>query len=167
MQGSAAEDSGWPARKGGMNRHTIADLHQLQALPLSVKIRKTECRISEWADHYGKNEIFLTFSEGKDNSVLKHIAEKIYPVLPAVYVDTLLEYPEIRKFVKQQGNVEILRPRMNFLQVIERYGHPFISREAAGCVYGAHRYMEKLREQMLPAIAVRFSIQLYGRPGRD
>lgn len=134
-----------PGNRRGMNRHTIADLHQLQALPLSVKIRKTEGRIREWADHYGKNGIFLSYSGGKDSSVLKHIAEKIYPDLPAVYVDTSLEYPEIRQFVKQQGNVEILRPRMNFRQVIERYGYPFISKEVAECVYGARRYMEKLK----------------------
>lgn len=50
-----------------MEKHTIGDLHQLQALPLSVKIKKTEYRIREWAGHYGKNGIFLAFSGGKDN----------------------------------------------------------------------------------------------------
>lgn len=62
----------------------------------------------------------------------------------AVYVDTGLEYPEIRAFVQSFENVEILRPKMNFRQVIMKYGYPFISKEVAGCVYGARRYMEKL-----------------------
>ncbi len=33
---------------------------------------------------------------------------------------------------------------MNFRQVIEKYGYPFIGKEVAECVYGARRYMEKL-----------------------
>lgn len=127
-----------------MEKHTIGDLHQLQALPLSVKIKKTEYRIREWAGHYGKNGIFLAFSGGKDSSVLMHIARKIYPEIPAVYVNTGLEFPEVQEFVKRQENVEILKPKMNFRQVIEKYGYPFIGKEVAGCVYGARRYMEKL-----------------------
>ena len=59
-------------------------------------------------------------------------------------MDTGLEYPEIREFVKLHENVEVLRPKINFRQAIERYGYPFISKEVAGCVYGARRYMERL-----------------------
>lgn len=59
-------------------------------------------------------------------------------------MDTGLEYPEIRAFVRSFENVEILRPKMNFRQVIMKYGYPFIGKEVAGCVYGARRYMEKL-----------------------
>ena len=133
-----------PKDRRNMEKHTIGDLHQLQALPLSVKIKKTEYRIREWAEHYGKNGIFLAFSGGRDSSVLMHIARKIYPDIPAVYVNTGLEFPEVREFVKRQENVEILNPKMNFRQVIGKYGYPFIGKEVAGCVYGARRYMEKL-----------------------
>lgn len=76
--------------------------------------------------------------------MLLDIARKICAEIPAVYVDTGLEYPEILEFVKQHENVEILRPKMNFRQVIEKYGYPFIGKEVAGCVYGARRYMKKL-----------------------
>ncbi len=71
----------------------------------------------------------------------------MYPEISAVYVDTRLEYPEIREFVKRQENVEIIRPKMNFRQVIIKYGYPMIGKEVAGCVYGARRYMEKLLER--------------------
>ncbi len=116
----------------------------MQSLPLSEKIKMTGRRIREWLDYYGSDGVYIGFSGGKDSSVLLDMARKICPEIPAVYVDTGLEYPEVREFVKRHENVEILRPKMNFRQVIEKYGYPFIGKEVAGCVYGARRYMKKL-----------------------
>lgn len=130
-----------------MNKHTIGDLYQMQSLPLSAKIRMTEYRVREWADWYGEDGIYVAFSGGKDSSVLLDIVRKGYPRAAAVYVDTGLEYPEVKTFVKQHENVEILRPKRDFRSVIERYGYPFIGKEVAECVYGARRYMEKLLER--------------------
>ncbi len=130
-----------------MNKHTIGDLYQMQSLPLSAKIRMAEYRIREWVDCYGEDGAYVAFSGGKDSSVLLDMVRKRYPRMAAVYVDTGLEYPEVREFVKQHESVEILRPKRNFRSVIERYGYPFISKEVAGCVYGARRYMEKLLDR--------------------
>lgn len=130
-----------------MNKHTISDLYQMQSLPLSAKIRMSEYRIREWVECYGEDGVYISFSGGKDSTVLLDIARKIYPEIGAVYVDTGLEYPEVREFVKQHENVEIIRPKMNFRQVILKYGYPFIGKEVAGCVYGARRYLEKLAER--------------------
>lgn len=130
-----------------MDKHTISDLHQMQSLPLSAKIRMTERRIREWVEHYGEDGVYISFSGGKDSTVLLDIVRKIYPQIKAVYVDTGLEYPEVREFVKRHKNVEIIRPKMSFRQVIMKYGYPMIGKETAGCVYGARRYMEKLAEQ--------------------
>lgn len=127
-----------------MGKHTIGDLHQMQSLPLSAKIRMTQYRIREWGERYGVDGIYVGFSGGKDSTVLLDIARKIYPGISAAYVDTGLEYPEVREFVGRQENVEILKPKINFKQVIEKYGYPFIGKEVAGCVYGARRYVEKL-----------------------
>lgn len=129
-----------------MDRHTIGDLHQMQSLPLEVKIRMTQRRICEWVERYGMDGVYIAFSGGKDSTVLLHMARQLYPEIPAVYVDTGLEYPEVKAFVKQHENVEILRPKKDFRQVIEQYGYPFISKEVAGCVWGARRYVEKLME---------------------
>ena len=54
-----------------------------------------------------------------------------------MYVDTGLEYPEVRNFVKTYDNVEWLKPKKNFRQVIEEYGYPFISKEVSGKIYEA------------------------------
>lgn len=127
-----------------MGKHTIGDLHQMQSLPLSAKIQMTERRVREWVEYYGTDGTVVAFSGGKDSTVLLHIVRKMFPDIPAAFSDTGLEYPEIREFVKQFGNVVTLRPKMNFRCVIEKYGYPFIGKEVAECVYGARRYMEKL-----------------------
>lgn len=129
-----------------MNKHTISDLYQMQSLPLSIKIRMTMRRIREWVEYYGIDGVYVSFSGGKDSTVLLDMARQMYPGLWAVHVDTGLEYPEIKRFVKRYENVKIIRPKMNFRQVIIKYGYPMIGKEVANCVYGARRYLERLVE---------------------
>ena len=126
------------------NKHTISDLYQMQSLPLQAKIQMTRRRISEWVDAFGEDGIYVSFSGGKDSTVLLDIVRKDYPDVKAVFVDTGLEYPEIRSFVKGFENVDWIKPKMNFKQVIEKYGYPFISKEVSGCVDGARKYLRIL-----------------------
>ncbi len=111
-------------------------LQQLQALPLEVKIKKTQERIKEWYEHWN-GQVYVSFSGGKDSTVLLHIVRQIYPEVEAVFVDTGLEYPEIREFVKNYDNVLWIKPKMNFKQVIEKYGYPVISKEVSQAIYEA------------------------------
>ena len=104
-------------------------LKQRQELPLELKIIRTKQRIREWYE-YWHGDVYLSFSGGKDSTVLLDIVKSIYPDIPAVFCDTGLEYPEIRKFAMVNAN-EVLRPDMNFKQVIEKYGYPFPSKEQA------------------------------------
>ena len=85
-----------------------------QSMSLKDKIRFTERRIKEWVDEFGENGVYVSFSGGKDSTVLLDIVRKLYPSIEAVFVDTGLEYPEIRKFVKTFENVTILRPEKRF-----------------------------------------------------
>lgn len=123
------------------NKHVISDLYQMQSLPLNAKISMTQRRIREWVDKYGEDGVYISFSGGKDSTVLLDIARKLYPNIKAMFVDTGLEYPEIRKFVRQFDNVDWIKPKMTFRQVIERYGYPFISKEVSECVYGARKFL--------------------------
>lgn len=125
---------------------TRQELQQLQSLPLAVKIRKTIQRIKEWVDHFGIDGVYVSFSGGKDSTVLLHIVRQLYPNMKAAYVDTGLENPEIREFVRQYENVDWLKPKKNFKQVILEYGYPLISKEVAECVSGARKYLTKVRE---------------------
>lgn len=115
-------------------KHTKGDLQQMQSLPLSAKIIMTQRRIREWYD-YWDGQVYISFSGGKDSTVLLHLARQLYPDIEAVFVDTGLEYPEIRQFVKTFDNVTILRPKMRFDEVIKTYGYPIISKEVSECIY--------------------------------
>jgi 3'-phosphoadenosine 5'-phosphosulfate sulfotransferase (PAPS reductase)/FAD synthetase len=75
-----------------MSVHTISDLYQMQSLPLSAKIRMTENRIRAWCD-YWNDEVYVSFSGGKDSTVLVDIVTKLgYKDIPLVFVDTALEH---------------------------------------------------------------------------
>lgn len=113
-----------------MNKYTKQDLLTMQSLSLDRKIQVAQTRIIEW---YVKNQgkVFVSFSGGKDSTVLIDLVRRIYPDIPAVFVDTGLEYPEIREFVKTIKNVTLLRPEMNFKRVIETYGYPVGSKRVA------------------------------------
>lgn len=118
--------------------HTKGDLAQMQSLPLSAKILMTKRRIREWYD-YWDGQVYVSFSGGKDSTVLLHIARELYPDIEAVFVNTGLEYPEIQSFVKTFDNVTILRPKMRFDEVIKKYGYPIISKETSQNIYEARK----------------------------
>jgi 3'-phosphoadenosine 5'-phosphosulfate sulfotransferase (PAPS reductase)/FAD synthetase len=102
----------------------------MMALPLEMKIVKSGARIREWHDHW-RGQIYVSYSGGIDSSALLHMVRSSYPDVPAVFADTGLEYPEIREFVRQHENVEVVRPEMSFNEVIKRYGYPVVSKEQA------------------------------------
>ena len=121
-----------------MNAYTRKDLSVMQAWPLERKIKVTQTKILEWYLH-NEGNVEISFSGGKDSTVLLDIARQMYPDIPACFVDTGLEYPEIRDFVKTVPNVTWLRPTMQFSAVIEKYGYPVISKEVARRVYYARK----------------------------
>ena len=100
-------------------------------MPLSVKIGLTTNRIREWLREY---DAYVSFSGGKDSTVLLHIARQLRSNIPAVFIDTGLEYPEIREFALNQENITRIKPKMNFRKVIETYGYPIISKEQAAFI---------------------------------
>lgn len=121
-------------------------LKQLQSLPLEAKIEKTKIRIKEWYEYWDGN-VYVSFSGGKDSTVLLDIVRSLYPNVVAVFVDTGLEYPEIRQFVKTIDNVTTLKPKTPFTQVIKKHGYPIISKEQSQKIREArHTKSDKLRD---------------------
>lgn len=115
----------------------IADLRQRQSLPLNAKVLMTQSRIREWYDHYDGN-VCVSFSGGKDSTVLAHLVHELYPEVPLVFCNTGLEYPEIQSFAKKMG-AEFVYPKMNFSEVISNYGYPIISKENAEAIHYARK----------------------------
>lgn len=127
-------------------------LKQMQGLDLSIKVKKSLLRIKEWLD-YWDDMAYISFSGGKDSTVLMDIVKKVNPNIPVVFCDTGMQFPEVKKFVysfiKNKENVKIvtkygykqkyyvddnfviLKPKYNFKNVIKKYGYPIISKEQA------------------------------------
>lgn len=129
------------------NKHLPHDLKQMQSLPLEAKIIMTQQRIRQWHEYWEGN-VYVSFSGGKDSTVLKHIVDGLYSDVPAVFVNTGLEYPEIQKFARDikagkydcfNSDVEIIRPEMRFDEVIKNYGYPVISKEVSQTVSEARK----------------------------
>ena len=118
---------------------TLDELKLLQALPLELKIAKTKARIKEWVDFYGVDGVYISFSGGKDSTVLLHIARSMYPNIKAVFSDTGLELPSIRSFVKTHENVDWLKPKLTFGEIVKQYGYPLFSKEISHAIWYARK----------------------------
>ena len=131
-----------------MGAVTYEQMKQRQAMPLEAKIRFTEQRIKAWYLHY-HGAVYVSYSGGKDSTVLLDITRRLFPDVPAVFCDTGLEYPEVRELALKNADV-VLKPKMNFKQVIERYGYPIPSKEQAQFIREARTTKsEKLRNLRL------------------
>lgn len=144
--------------------HTREELKQMQALPLETKVQMSRQRIKEWYDTY-RGGVYCSFSGGKDSTVLKHLIETTPGCedVQSVFVDTGLEYPEVRTFAMAQPNVIVIKPKMNFKEVIEKYGYPVISKEVSKSIYEVlHTKSKALLDRRLYGIPNRTG-QLVGR----
>lgn len=118
-------------------------LEEMQALPLDDKIWISKKRITEYYEHFN-GKVYVSFSGGKDSTVLLHLTRSIRPDVKAVFFDTGLEFPEILDFVKTTENIEIRKPKMTFKSVIEKHGYPVISKEQSRYIREARNGTSKL-----------------------
>ena len=117
------------------SKRTHEMLKQMQELPLEMKIQLTKSRIREWVREFGENGVYISFSGGKDSTVLLHLVREMYPNVEAVFCNTGLEFPEIQQFAKSFENVTVIRPEKSFIDVIKEYGYPMISKEVSEVIY--------------------------------
>lgn len=84
---------------------------------------------------YGEDNFYLSFSGGKDSTILHHLLDEALPNnrIPRVYIDTGIEYLAIREFVmslaKNDDRFVIIKPTRPIKQTLEKYGYPFKSKE--------------------------------------
>lgn len=124
-----------------MNKETLAARQQL---PLEQKVAMTRQRILEF-DAAMDGAVYVSFSGGKDSTVLAHIARETLGDVPLVFCDTGMEYPEVRDFALSMAT-EVIKPKKTFKQVVEQHGYPFPSKEQARYVHDVRHGTEKMRD---------------------
>lgn len=141
------------------NAYTNEDLRVMQGWSLERKVQVTQTRIIEWYQKWN-GQAYVSFSGGKDSTVVADLAARVCKMLgyklTLWFSDTGLEYPEVRDHVKQfteylkeKYNIEVELimdypkdkngKRITFKNVIDKYGYPLISKEAAQKIYEARR----------------------------
>lgn len=124
-------ESAWAdAVRNGVVQAAFDELLRKQALPLSAKIDISLALIRDWYEAWD-GRVSVSFSGGKDSSVLLHLVRQQYPDVPAVFCNTGLEYPDIARLVKATPNHVVLRPKIPFWQVVRDYGWPLASKKIA------------------------------------
>lgn len=126
------------------------NLINFQSLTLDEKIHITEIRLLEFVHKMGGvDHVYIAFSGGKDSTVLLHIARNIFPNIKAVFSNTGLEFPEIVSFVNSVDNVDIIKPKVNFREVIIQFGYPLISKEVCNTINGSLKNPNNYRSYKL------------------
>lgn len=123
-------------------KHTTEELRQLQNKSLEEKIQISAARIIEWYERWD-GKVAVSFSGGKDSTVLVDIVRRIYPNVTVCFSDTGLEFPELRKFAMNYGNVTVVKPKLSFGEVITKYGYPIISKQSSRMVWDIQHSTER------------------------
>lgn len=101
-------------------------------------INKSKMKIKQVIEEKGIENIAISFSGGKDSTVLKHLVESIEPKIISIFSNTGLEYNSIVSFVRSFNNIKEVKPKKSFIEVINKYGFPAISKEQS-------RYISDIR----------------------
>ena len=92
-------------------------------------------KIRQIINQYGEDNFCLSFSGGKDSTVLHYLIDMALPdnKIPRVYANTGIELNMIRDFViemqKKDVRIIIIKPSVPIKQMLERDGYPFKSKE--------------------------------------
>lgn len=83
---------------------------------------------------YGEENFYISFSGGKDSTVLHYLVDMALPnnKIPRVFSNTGIEYQKIVEFVKslakEDDRFEIITPNKNIKKTLEDVGYPFKSK---------------------------------------
>lgn len=109
-------------------------------------------KIQQIIRKYGEENFYISFSGGKDSTVLSALVDMALPKnqIPRVYANTGIEFNMIRDFVfdmaKTDARVIIIKPSVPIKPMLENVGYPFKSKEHSLYVSEYQRMGEKSGE---------------------
>lgn len=83
---------------------------------------------------YGEENFYISFSGGKDSTVVHHLVDMALPdnKIPRVFSNTGIEFNAIVEFVqerkKEDSRFVMIQPSCNIKKTLEKYGYPFKSK---------------------------------------
>jgi 3'-phosphoadenosine 5'-phosphosulfate sulfotransferase (PAPS reductase)/FAD synthetase len=112
---------------------TSEELYERQSWSLQQKIDHSLGVIEHFVNTLGGlDKVYVSFSGGKDSTVLLHLAKRLYPNIKAMFINTGNEYPDIVKFVremKKTNDIDEIHPRRTMKEIFEKLGFPLVSKE--------------------------------------
>ncbi len=108
-------------------------LRERQGWDLDTKIVWSQEKIIEFAEAMDE-QCYISFSGGKDSTVLLYLAREVYKDMPSVFCNTGMEYPEIQDFVKTIPDVTWMAPKVTPTWVWKNEGLPIVSKKVARMV---------------------------------
>ena len=120
-------------------------LKSLRAMNLDSKIILTKHLIRQTVMEFGLEKVYISYSGGKDSTVLSHIAKTIYPDILHIFANTTNEYPETIQHIKWEKeknhtNIITIVPQdvhgeiWTFKKVVEKYGYPMFSKRISNAI---------------------------------
>ena len=94
-------------------------------------------KIKQIINQYGEENFYLSFSGGKDSTVLSALVDLALPnnQIPRVFADTGIDLNIVRDFVfdmaKSDDRFVIIKPSVPIKQMLEKDGYPFKSKKHA------------------------------------
>lgn len=73
--------------------------------------------------------VYASVSGGIDSTVMYHLIHEEHPDVPAYFVNTRMEFPEIVRFVKTLPNVTQIIPDITPTEIFQKYGYPVVSKD--------------------------------------
>lgn len=116
--------------------------------PLEVKIQMSLDRIRQFVETYGTDGVYISYSGGKDSDVLLHLCRSLYPDLVAVFLDTPMEFPQVREHVNNVPNVIKIRPEKTIKEIIAEHGFCFPSKETATLIRDYRRGLPYAKKKL-------------------
>jgi len=127
-------------------RQTLLSLREMN---LESKIIQTKYLIRCAVNEFGLNKVYISYSGGKDSTVLSHIAKSLYPDILHIFANTTNEYPETIEHIRwekeeNKTNIITVIPKdahgeiWTFKKVVDFYGYPMFSKRVSNAIRTYH-----------------------------
>lgn len=134
---------------------TRKELKERQGWTLKQKVDHSLGAIDQFLSRTN-GKAYVSFSGGKDSTVLLHLCRIIKPDIKAVFCNTGNEYPDIVKFVRATDNIEIIYPKVKPAEIFDKYGFPLVSKVQSMAI-SRYRHTKSEKQKLY---------RLYGESGK-